>query len=525
MKLSWEVVTDQNTYVGESEINEETHITCAIHNETIQKVTGTIPFSIAQEDKIFMNGYQTWTVCPEYTTNDKIRGMHGIPKFLNNIYAFDRYGDYHFVNYPNKKGITHGFTYCYFRHHDEYRMFASLDENPGYTMFKYDYNETTLTIERDCAGIKYDGEYPIFDVFYKIGKENDVFDSWFNAIHIQPRTTQKIYGYSSWYNRYQDINEQCILEDLNGCDKVFSQGDLFQVDDGWEPFVGDWLEEDKTKFPNGMKSVVDTIHSKGYRAGLWLAPFVAEEKSSLYQNHQDWFLKVDGNNWKNGSNWSGFYSLDFDNPEVQQYLRDVFKRVKDEWGFDLVKLDFLYGVAPFGNEHETRSAKMKRAMRFLREVCGDMLILGCGVPVESAFGVVDYCRISCDVSLDWNDKLYMRAFHRERTSTKQAIQNIISRRQLNNRAYGSDPDVFFLRSENISLPDEDKNDLAILDALLGDVFLISDDPGKYTDEMVKKYKTYRKLTEATVLSVKGKSITFMIDGQKQKITLFRDRDI
>lgn len=525
MKLSWEVVTDQNTYVGESDINELTHITCAIHNETIQKVTGTIPFSIAQEDKIFMNGYQTWTTCPEYSTDSKIRGMHGIPSFLKNMYAFDKYGDYHFVDYPNKKGITHGFTYCYFRHHDEYRMFASLNEEAGYTMFKYDYNNTTLTIERDCAGIQYEGEYPIFDLFYKIGNESEVFDTWFNAIHIQPRTTKKIYGYSSWYNRYQNIDEKSILEDLNGCEKIFEEGDLFQVDDGWEPFVGDWLETNSTKFPNGMKPVADAIHSKGYKAGLWLAPFVAEEKSFLYQNHQDWFLKVDGKNWKNGSNWSGFYSLDFDHPEVQEYLKKVFHRVKDEWGFDLVKLDFLYGIAPFGNENETRSAKMKRAMRFLREVCGDMLILGCGVPVESAFGLVDYCRISCDVSLDWDDKLYMRAFHRERTSTKQAIQNIISRRQLNNRAYGSDPDVFFLRKENIKLDEETKHDLALLDALLGDVFLISDDPNKYTDEMIKKYKAYRKLTEASVLSVKDTTITFMIDGQKQKITLFRDRGI
>ena len=46
-----------------------------------------------------------------------------------------------------------------------------------------------------------------------------------------------------------------------------------------------------------------------------------------------------------------------------------------------------------------------------------------------------------DVSLDWDDVWYMRLFHRERVSTKQAINNTVFRRQLNGRAYGSDPDV------------------------------------------------------------------------------------
>jgi alpha-galactosidase len=90
---------------------------------------------------------------------------------------------------------------------------------------------------------------------------------------------------------------------------------------------------------------------------------------------------------------------------------------------------------------------MYRAMRLLREVCGDKLILGCGVPVMPAFGIADYCRISCDVSLDEDDKWFMHGFHRERVSTTNAITNIYTRNQLNRHAYMSDPDVFFLRTK------------------------------------------------------------------------------
>lgn len=61
------------------------------------------------------------------------------------------------------------------------------------------------------------------------------------SLGISPRTDVPIAGYSSWYNRYQDIRESTIVSDLNGCQTLLTPGDLFQVDDGWEPFVGDWM--------------------------------------------------------------------------------------------------------------------------------------------------------------------------------------------------------------------------------------------------------------------------------------------
>ena len=50
---------------------------------------------------------------------------------------------------------------------------------------------------------------------------------------------------------------------------------MFQIDDGWEPKVGDWLETDAQKFPHGLKGMVEEIHAAGFQAGLWLAPFLA----------------------------------------------------------------------------------------------------------------------------------------------------------------------------------------------------------------------------------------------------------
>lgn len=108
-----------------------------------------------------------------------------------------------------------------------------------------------------------------------------MFDGWFQAMGIKPRTEKKLAGYSSWYNRYQDITEDTIREDLTGCRSLLCLGDLFQIDDGWEPKVGDWLETDAQKFPHGLKGMVEEIHAAGFQAGLWLAPFVCEKDSAL----------------------------------------------------------------------------------------------------------------------------------------------------------------------------------------------------------------------------------------------------
>ena len=101
-----------------------------------------------------MNGYQTWTYSPELDRNGKLRGTDHIPGFLRKKYAFDRYGDYHFVPYGHQKGQSHGFSYCYFRKGTQFRLVASLDEKPGYTILRYDSGRALLTLERDCAGVE-----------------------------------------------------------------------------------------------------------------------------------------------------------------------------------------------------------------------------------------------------------------------------------------------------------------------------------------------------------------------------------
>lgn len=504
------------------ELCGEVRITETVPEGKIQSVTAELPLYTAGTEKIFLNGYQTWTYCPELTKHDRIRGLSHLPRLGIRYFGIDRYGDNFFVDYPDRAGISHGESWCYFRKGDKFRLIASLDERPGYTLFRYDANKNRLYLERDCAGVRCGGEFHAFDLYFAEGSEDEVFDGWFDALGIKPRTTQRLTGYSSWYNRFQNISEKSISDDLAGCAEVLSAGDLFQIDDGWEPAVGDWYEEDRKKFPHGMKAAVDAIHEKGFLAGLWLAPFVCQRNSRVLREHPDWVLRHDGKKWYCGCNWGGFYSLDIDNPEVLAYLEKCFRRVFDEWGFDLVKLDFLYGGAPFGDENGSRAMKMTRGMEFLRRVCGDKLILGCGVPLMPAFGLVDYCRISCDVGLDWNNNWIMQRTNREHVSTRQAIGNSIFRRELNGRAFLNDPDVFFLREDNIKLTREQKHTLSVVNALFGGLLLTSDNMGQYRAEAKDFYRELLRLRNAENIRINaenGLSVCYELDGKTETVTV------
>ena len=436
-----------------------------------------------RDELIYVNGYQSWTDSKEFFVDEKMKTLSRLAKPLLPHYQFDKYGDYNFKTYSNIAGDFHGYTYGYIRSGNDYHFIGSLSEKVGYTIINTSVRNNEIVIEKECKNHVINSEYHAFNLFFMSGYENVVFDTYFEKMRIKKPTAKPMTGWTSWYNYYQNISESIILNNLYSLKKSNKNINIIQIDDGYQTYVGDWLDIDHTKFPNGMKTVSDKIHQEGYKSGLWLAPFVCETNSNLFKNHQDWILKDKSENLVlAGSNWSRFYALNLELDEVKQYIRTVFDIVLNDWSFDLVKLDFLYAACIIPTQTKTRGQLMCEAMEFLRDCVKDKLILGCGVPLGPSFGLVDYCRIGCDVGLDWNDKFFMQYLHRERVSTLNAIQNSISRRHLNNRAFLNDPDVFFLRDENIQLTSTQKETLAFVNNHFGSLIFTSDDISLYTNQ-------------------------------------------
>jgi alpha-galactosidase len=247
-----------------------------------------------------------------------------------------------------------------------------------------------------------------------------------------------------------------------------------------------------------MKYIADEIKGAGYKAGIWLAPFICDKKSKIYREHPEWVLQKIGFS----PGWNGFFKvLDFYNDEFRAYLREVFHTVLEEWNYDMVKLDFLYAVALIPRKDKTRGQIMYEAMEFLRDLIGDKLILGCGVPLGCAFGLTDYCRIGSDVSLSWEDRLLNGLHYRERVSTRNCLESTIGRRHLNGHAFLNDPDVFILRNTNNKLTKDQRYTLLLINLIFGGLVFTSDNINEYSEEEMNLYKSIFPIKEKIIKTV------------------------
>ncbi|NOR38465.1 MAG: hypothetical protein GQ580_02640, partial [Candidatus Thorarchaeota archaeon] len=126
-------------------------------------------------------------------------------------------------------------------------------------------------------------------------------------------------GWCSWYFYFTTPDEREIESNAHALKEMLpGRIEWIQIDDGYQKAIGDWTENDR--FKNGLNTLVKKINKLGFKAGIWVAPFIASEHSDLFKNEQDWFVKdIDGRFSVVGENplWLGkFYALDLTNPEV-----------------------------------------------------------------------------------------------------------------------------------------------------------------------------------------------------------------
>lgn len=509
----------------------------------LQLVQVRLRHAFASDEMVLLNGYQSWTDTVERLAWSRMRGLRGVPKAVVNRWAINGGGDYDYAfdggGYTARRGEQHGFTYATFRRGERMALVGSLGEDRGFTLIRTNAAKGQVLVEPELPV----GELPVGErvvlcrVAIVSGVEGACYDRWFELAGINARPARPLVGYTSWYRHYGDIDEGKLLHDLRGMREsaVFQRdesegvpaGDglrsmlaldarvsgavtgagvdatkparhargskdetciqLFQIDDGYCK-VGDWLQVDEHKFPHGMAALATAARDAGFLPGLWVAPFICEEDSRLFHECSDWLLRdADGNPVRTGPQWSGGIALDTRNIEVRSYILDVLHTMTEEWGFGLLKADFLYAACMRPHDGLNRGELMADALELLRAGAGEnTLILGCGVPLGTAFGRVEYCRIGCDVGLDWNDKLHMRMLHRERVSTKNSLGNTLGRAPLDGRAFGNDPDVFFLR-DDVKLTQAQRDELLFADADCGSVFLTSDDMATWSDSARNRY--------------------------------------
>jgi alpha-galactosidase len=290
-------------------------------------------------------------------------------------------------------------------------------------------------------------------------------------------------GWCSWYHFFTRMRADDVRRNLAALAPFRGQLETVQIDDGFQAHVGDWLEPHE-RFPEGVEPLAREIRDAGFRAGLWLAPFLVSRASRVAREHPDWLVRdARGRTVVANYNpaWSGklCFALDLTHPEVRAWLAHVFARVR-AWGFDYLKLDFLYAGLVAGRRHDASVSPVeayRATLVELRSAAGpDPFFLGCGAPLGPSIGLFEAMRIGPDVAPAWSggrtDWLYgVKAS----PSAENSLRNVLSRAALHQRLWLNDPDCVLVRDRETALSPDEVRTLASVIAVSGGLVLDSDD--------------------------------------------------
>jgi alpha-galactosidase len=474
---------------------------------SLQRLEIQFDMPLPPDAQFLANGYQSWSESRFLKVSDGIPGLRALakkrPGFL---------GDAHIMGIPRGRGKLHSWTYTLLRNEAVSARFGeqassiflgSLNERTGFTLFLYDHAEGVLTVRKDLDNLSLQHSFPALDFWIGEGREQALFEQYFTLAEVAPPKAAPVFGWTSGERLSSQLSASVLLEKLESfsgsldqhqTDKQAASGSSFKlpepaqahfvIDDGWQTAVGDWLSA-KPAFPGGMRPMALKIKEKGLQPGLWIAPFVVSSKAEIVRKNPDWLLKdVKGQPLRAGWNpsWGGwFHALDFYHDGVREYLTGMFHMALEKWGFELLKLDYLFAVTLAPPPGKTRGAVMWEAMEFLRRLLGNRQMIACGVPLGASFGMADYCGIGGAAQMAWQHPWHRFLRHRERVDALSALHSMLSLWQLNGRAFQSATDGFSLQSEHSKLSPEQQHTFLTINALLGNLLYTSDDLSMYSE--------------------------------------------
>ncbi len=292
-------------------------------------------------------------------------------------------------------------------------------------------------------------------------------------------------GWCSWYHYFHDVTEADLDHNLALADDW--PFEVFQLDDGYQAAIGDWLVTNE-KFPSELSTIAERIAAAGRTPGIWIAPFLAAPDSRVATEHPDWLATFpDGSplitmfNPPWGGGLGGFmYGLDTTNPAVIEHLEHLAGTLV-EVGFDYLKLDFTFSPSYDGIWHDpalTPAQRVRAGYDAIRRGAGDAFLLGCGSPQSNVVGVVDGNRIGPDVAPSWPVEAKtepLAGYRGSQPSTRNAWFNTAARSMMHRRLWLNDPDCLMLRNAETELTSEQMRTWAHAVGVSGGMALVSDD--------------------------------------------------
>jgi alpha-galactosidase len=311
----------------------------------------------------------------------------------------------------------------------------------------------------------------------------DLLDVYASLVKRENRVRINVWnpvGWCSWYHYFGDLTWDDVVKNVKRARRLRRSFpiEVFQVDDGYERDIGDWLSA-KPGYPD-LGGLAEAVTRNGFRAGIWTAPFSAAETSEVFSAHPDWMVSEGGRPKFCHRSWNRtIHALDLTHPEVQAHVFDLFRALRKA-GFEYFKIDFLFGAAMPGRRRRnvTPIQAYREGLRVIRRAVGGSFILGCGAPLLPSAGLVAGMRIGEDTAPHW--KTRPSAF--QGPNAYFALKNALLRQFMHRRLWLNDPDCVLLRDRQIELSRDERELYTLTCGLLDNMIIDSDDLDTVSEE-------------------------------------------
>jgi alpha-galactosidase len=302
--------------------------------------------------------------------------------------------------------------------------------------------------------------------------------------------------WTHWYQYFHDISEDRFLENLQVLqdNRASVPFQVVELDDGYQSAWGDWTRTNH-KFPHGLEWLSGQITAMGFTPGLWLAPFVVQRMSAVAREHPHW-LVVDsrGHPVSAGFQYNlSTHTLDLTQPAVLDHLQQLASTLTRQWGYRMLKIDFLNAGALPGvrsNPKLTRAQALRTGLQAIRQGVGEnTFLLGCGCPFGPAIGVVDAMRIGPDTAPSWEPYFHWLGWAKPLLKSnpsipalRNSLRHTLNLSSLQRKWWWNDPDCLLVREGDSRLTEAEVQSTVTLVGLGGGMLVSSDDLRRVSPE-------------------------------------------
>ena len=285
------------------------------------------------------------------------------------------------------------------------------------------------------------------------------------------RDTDTNYFWTSFQDYHTSFSYKYLIEQLQVLDELKPPLPMQTVLIGPGYCIpGDWLDT-LDSWPKTMEDAARQIFQRRYRAGIYVAPFVAHEKGKIFSNHPHWILKdKDDVPIIMSEDAEGkLYALDGSHEDVKDYIGKVFRNFQ-KMGFTYYEIDYLdWGLQDSSDVQRAKKGKssvqvFRAIMDIIRDEIGaGSLITANRAPYSPLIGYVDAVRIDHDHNWKWDEP-----------TTGHILQESYNTQFFNNVFWQNDPDVVFLRNYKSEFTGVEQKSIALWTGFMGGSIGISD---------------------------------------------------